>query len=70
MKPSQVLLAVAAAGVNLASAATPPGSTPQVANTLGIKFEKNLVQPGELIDQAGEYPSSTPPLSHKSNSKE
>ncbi|KAG9560556.1 PEBP-like protein, partial [Aureobasidium melanogenum] len=51
MKPSQVLLAVAAAGVNLASAATPPGSTPQVANTLGIQFGKNNVQPGEMIDQ-------------------
>ncbi|KAH0370277.1 PEBP-like protein, partial [Aureobasidium melanogenum] len=51
MKPSQVLLAVAAVGVNVASAATPPGSTPQVANTLGIQFGKNNVQPGEMIDQ-------------------
>lgn len=60
MKPSQVLLAVAAAGVNLASAATPPGSTPQVANTLGIQFGKNNVQPGEMIDQAGKLLLSLP----------
>ncbi|KAI4730663.1 hypothetical protein E4T49_01606 [Aureobasidium sp. EXF-10728] len=52
MKPSQLLLGIAAAGAQLATAATPPGSNPQVPNTLGITFGKNIVQPGEMIEQA------------------
>ena len=59
MKPSQLLFGIAAAGIQLAAAATPPGSEPQVPNTLGLVFEKNIVQPGELIDQAGKPLSST-----------
>lgn len=58
MKPSQILFGIAAAGVQFAAAATPAGSQPQVPNTLGIAFDKNIVQPGELIDQAGKsFPS-------------
>jgi hypothetical protein len=53
MKPSQLLFGIAAAGIQFAAAATPTGSEPQVPNTLGLAFEKNIVQPGELIDQAG-----------------
>jgi hypothetical protein len=61
MKPSQLLLGIAAAGIQFAAAATPPGSEPQVPNTLGLAFDKNIVQPGELIDQAGK------PLLHRSS---
>ena len=53
MKPSQLILGITAVGVQFAAAATPPGSEPQVPNTLGLAFERNIVQPGELIDQAG-----------------
>jgi hypothetical protein len=53
MKPSQLFLSIAAAGIQFAAAATPSGSQPQVPNTLGLAFDKNIVQPGELIDQAG-----------------
>jgi hypothetical protein len=61
MKPSQLFLGIAAASIQFAAAATPPGSEPQVPNTLGLAFDKNIVQPGELIDQAGEllFPNST-----------
>ena len=59
MKPTQLLLGIAAAGVQFVAAATPPGSEPQVPNTLGLAFEKNIVQPGELIDQAGKHISSS-----------
>jgi hypothetical protein len=59
MKPSQLFFGIAAAGVQIAAAATPPGSEPQVPNTLGLAFEKNIVQPGELIDQAGKHLSSS-----------
>ncbi|THV69654.1 hypothetical protein D6D28_05733 [Aureobasidium pullulans] len=53
MKTSQFLLGVAAAaGVQLISAATPAGSSPQVPNTLGLVFANNVVQPGELIAQS------------------
>ncbi|KAI4850418.1 hypothetical protein E4T44_02763 [Aureobasidium sp. EXF-8845] len=52
MKPSQLFLGIAAASIQFAAAATPPGSEPQVPNTLGLAFDKNIVQPGELIDQA------------------
>ena len=62
MKPSQVFLGIAAAGVQFAAAATPPASEPQVPNTLGLAFEKNIVQPGELIDQAGKFFSTTPSI--------
>jgi hypothetical protein len=55
MKPSQLFFGVVAAGVQFAAAATPPGSEPQVPNTLGLAFDKNIVQPGELIDQAGKF---------------
>jgi hypothetical protein len=58
MKPSQLFFSVVAAGVQFAAAATPPGSEPQVPNTLGLAFEKNIVQPGELIDQASKSLSS------------
>jgi hypothetical protein len=59
MKTSQFLLGVVtAAGVQLTSAATPAGSSPQVPNTLGLVFANNVVQPGELIAQSGEYPYS------------
>ncbi|THZ29090.1 hypothetical protein D6C91_01647 [Aureobasidium pullulans] len=50
---SQFLLGVAAAaGVQLTSAATPAGSSPQVPNTLGLVFANNVVKPGELIAQS------------------
>jgi hypothetical protein len=58
MKPSQLFFGIVAASVQFAAAATPPGSEPQVPNTLGLAFEKNIVQPGELIDQASKSLSS------------
>jgi len=68
MKTSQYLLGVAAAaGVQLTSAATPAGSSPQVPNTLGLVFANNVVQPGELIAQSGKHHSS-PPTLHKTSS--
>jgi hypothetical protein len=63
MKPSQLFLGIAAASIQFVAAATPPGSEPQVPNTLGLAFDKNIVQPGELIDQAGK--SSPLPLHTK-----
>jgi hypothetical protein len=69
MKPSQFFFSVVAASVQFAAAATPPGSEPQVPNTLGLAFEKTIVQPGELIDQAGKFlfPSTTLHIKREAN---
>jgi hypothetical protein len=50
MKVVNVLCSVAA--VQFVNAATPPGSYPQVPNTLSMNFKDNLVQPDELLPQA------------------
>ncbi|KAI5201850.1 hypothetical protein E4T39_04977 [Aureobasidium subglaciale] len=52
MKPSQLLLGIAAAAAGGVHAATPPGSDSQVPNSLGLVFDKNIITPGELVAQS------------------
>lgn len=54
MKPSQVLIGITALGAQLALAATPAGSSPQVDKDVVLAFGKNFVSPpGEMINQTG-----------------
>ncbi|KAI5236282.1 hypothetical protein E4T43_08759 [Aureobasidium subglaciale] len=52
MKPSQLLFGITAAAAVGVNAATPPGSSPQVPNSLGLVFDKNIVTPGEVVAQS------------------